>query len=522
MAGSYIAGVSSWRFLPLHETLTMRMFLSIAALLWMSSVSLPAVAAGRPNVLLICVDDLKPALGCYGDVLAKTPAIDRLAGQGVVIQRAYCNQAVCSPSRNALLTSLRPQTLGIYDLPTHFRYSQADAVTLPQWFREQGWHSEGMGKIFHVGHGNTDDAQSWSVPSWRPKAATYAQEENQAVSSVGSNTKKKNQNQNASNAPRVYGTAFEAADVADNFYHDGAVADHAVSRLQAFKQQTDQPFFLAVGFIRPHLPFVAPQRDWELYDRSMFAVSKVTEPPAGAPGYAPQFGGELRQYRDIPKQGALPVELQRTLIHGYYAATTYMDRQVGRVLDELDRLKLRESTIVVLWGDHGWHLGDHGIWCKHTNYEQAAHIPLIVSAPGIAAGKSAALVETVDIAPTLCALAGLPQPEGWEGRSFAGVLQDPAAAHRDHVIHVYPRNRPEAGSVLGRAIRTDRYRLVEWRKIGAPEESAEWELYDYEADPLEQRNLVTDLPAVAAELRQMLTAHPTPKPQIRPAATNTP
>ena len=502
------------------KTTTMRILFCIPGLLLAGLAVSPATAAQRPNVLLICVDDLKPALGCYGDPLAKTPAIDRLASQGVVLQNAYCNQAVCSPSRNALLTSLRPQTLGIYDLPTHFRLARADAVTLPQWFQQQGWHTEGMGKIFHVGHGNIDDAKSWSRPSWKPKQPTYAKAENLPPAAAGQGNAKRKAKKAGQKAPN--GTAFEAAAVADNFYHDGAVADHALERLQALKQQPDQPFFLAVGFIRPHLPFVAPQRDWDLYDLQMFDIAKVTAPPIGAPGYAPQLGGELRNYRDIPKQEALPEDLQRTLIHGYYAATSYMDRQVGRVLDELDRLQLRESTIVVLWGDHGWHLGDHGIWCKHTNYEQAAHIPLIISVPGSAAGKSAALVETVDIYPTLCELAGLPQPEGLDGRSFATTLKDPTATHRDHVIHVYPRNRPEVGNVLGRAIRTPRHRLVEWRKIGSPEDTAEWELYDYQTDPLEQRNLITDQPEVAAQLRALLATHPTPKPQIRNPAAGMP
>lgn len=497
----------------------MRSTLFIAGLLTVLAVS-PVTAAQRPNVLLICVDDLKPALGCYGDPLAKTPAIDRLASQGVVLRSAYCNQAVCSPSRNALLTSLRPQTLGIYDLPTHFRHSQPDAVTLPQWFQQQGWHTEGMGKIFHVGHGNIDDAQSWSRPSWRPKGQTYANSANLPPAPAGQAKARQKAKKAGQRQPN--GTAFEAASAADNFYHDGAVADHALERLQALKQQPDQPFFMAVGFIRPHLPFVAPQQDWDLYDRQSFTVAQVTEPPVGAPDYAPQFGGELRNYRDIPKQGALPEDLQRTLIHGYYAATSYMDRQVGRVLDELDRLQLRESTIVVLWGDHGWHLGDHGIWCKHTNYEQAAHIPLIVSAPEAATGQSSALVETVDISPTLCELAGLPQPEGLDGRSFAATLKDPAAAHRDHVIHVYPRQRPEAGNVLGRAIRTERYRLVEWKPIGGSEDTAEWELYDYQTDPLEQRNLITEQPEVAAQLRALLATHPTPKPQIRNPSAGTP
>lgn len=467
-----------------------------------------AAAAEQRNVLLICVDDLKPALGCYGDSLARSPNLDRLAARGVTFERAYCNQAVCSPSRNSLMTGLRPQTLGIYDLPTHFRLAAADAVTLGQYFKGHGYRTEGLGKIFHVGHGNRDDADTWSVPAWRPKGGGYALPE----STEGARDSKQ--------GPR--GAAYESADVPDNRYGDGMIADEAILRLQAAKRNDGQPFFLAVGFLKPHLPFVAPQKYWDLHDPAAFKLASLQTPPLGAPSYAPQSGGELRGYKDIPTSGLLPEELQRTLIHGYYAATSYMDAQAGRVLDELDRLGLAQNTIVVLWGDHGWHLGDHGIWCKHTNYEQAARIPLIVAAPGLAADtRSASLVETVDIYPTLAELAGLPLPTEVDGRSFAGLLSDPAAAHRDHAIHVYPRTAPERGNVLGRAVRTDRYRLVEWKRPGDAPENAELELYDYQLDPLETKNLAAEQPETVAQLRALLATHPEAKPQLKAADSAT-
>ncbi len=467
--------------------------------------ALNCFAAAKPNVLLICVDDLKPALGCYGDVLAKSPNLDRLAARGVQFNRAFCNQAVCSPSRNALMTSLRPQTLGIYDLPTHFRKAAPDAVTVGQYFKRHGYRTEGLGKIFHVGHGNIDDADSWSVPSWRPKGGGYALKE----SIEGARDSKL--------GPR--GAAYESADVADNQYGDGMIADEAIERLRAAKAKAGDPFFLAVGFLKPHLPFVAPKKYWDLHDRSAFKLAQPQTPPVGAPSYAPQAGGELRNYKDMPAKGDLPADLQRTLIHGYYAATSYMDAQAGRVLAELDKLGLAQDTVVVLWGDHGWHLGDHGIWCKHTNYEQAARIPVLVAGPGVKAGaKSASLVETVDIYPTLAELAGLPAPAGLDGRSFAATLRDPAAPHRDHAIHVYPRSAPDKGSVLGRAIRTERHRLVEWKKQGAPADTAELELYDYQTDPLETKNLAAEQPEVVAKLRALLAKHPEAKPQISAAA----
>ena len=460
------------------------------------AISTSLMAASKPNVLLICVDDLKPLIGSYGDPLAKTPNIDRLAKRGVQFDAAYCNQAVCSPSRNSLMTGLRPQTIGIYDLPTNFRKSVPDAVTVAQYFRANGYRTEAMGKIMHKGHGNVEDAASWTVPHWLPKSSTYALPESTQVKRSGRNGDR--------------GTATENADVADDFYGDGQLALHAVERLKSAAQNPDEPFFIGVGFIRPHLPFIAPKKYWDLYSSADIPMPKVTTIPEGAPEYAGQFGGELRQYSDIPEKGDLDDDMTRRLIHGYYAATSYMDAQLGLVLDALDKSGLADNTIIILWGDHGWHLGDHRFWCKHTNYEQAARIPLIVAAPGKAVGvKTSALVETVDIYPTLAELAGLPAPQGLDGVSFAKVVADPAAKTRDSITHVYPRN-----GLLGRAIRTARYRMVEWKKPGDSAETAEFELYDYETDPLETKNLAKDKPEVLAELRGILAKQPEAKPQV--------
>ncbi len=462
----------------------------------------PSEKAAKPNVLLICVDDLKPAIGCFGDKAAKTPNIDRLASVGLRCASTYCNQAVCSPSRNSLLTSLRPQTLGIYDLPTNFRKSRADAVTLGQYFRQHGYHTQALGKVFHVGHGNQEDAASWDVPHFRPKASQYALDESKPV--AGATAKK------GTDEPK--GTATECADVPDETYADGVVAAEAIERLKQAKQ-SDKPFLMAVGFVKPHLPFVAPKRYWDMHDPSKLPQPEILNLPAGAPSYAPQLGGELRNYRDMPASPK-PIDSQTTkqLIHGYYAATSYMDAQVGKLLDTLNQLSLRENTIVVLWGDHGWHLGDHGMWCKHTNYEQATRIPLIVSVPGSKAATTGALIETVDIYPTLAELAGLPAPKSLDGKSFAKLLARPDEAHRDHAIHVYPRN-----NLIGRAIRTSRYRLVEWKSPGAARESAVYELYDYQADPNESRNLIDELPQIAEQLKSTLFQHPEALPQIKVA-----
>jgi iduronate 2-sulfatase len=478
----------------------------------------PLLSAAQPNILLICVDDLKPTIGCFGDAQAKTPNLDRLAARGMVFDKAFCNQAVCSPSRNALLTSLRPQTLGIYELSTHFRKGAPDAVTLPQLFKNNGYRSEGLGKIFHVGHGNVNDVASWSVPHFSPKTISYALKENNPPGSTREEALFENK-KDAAKLPR--GAPTENADVPDNRYGDGIIAEEAIKRLETAKQKPDQPFFLAVGFLKPHLPFVAPKKYWDLYDASSLPQPALGKAPEGAPKFAPTSWGELRQYKDMPEKGPVTAEQQRHLIHGYYAATSYMDAQLGKVLDALDATGLAANTIIVLWGDHGWHLGDHGMWCKHSNYEQAARIPVIVSAPGITkpGSRTSSLIETVDIYPTLAELAGLPAPEKLDGRSFASVLKDGSASTRDHVIHVYPR-----GEGLGRAIRTGRHRLVEWKPIGAGAEKAVFELYDYESDALETKNLASEQPAILAELRALLSQHPEAKPQIqnKPAATKQP
>ncbi|HUE69594.1 MAG TPA: sulfatase [Pirellulaceae bacterium] len=484
-----------------------------------SFATAPAAYAKPPNVLLICIDDLKPALGCYGDKLARTPNVDALAARGIVFERAYCNQAVCSPSRNALLTGLRSETLGIYDLGTNFRAATPDAVTLPQHFKQNGYHTEGLGKIFHVGHGNHEDPASWSAPHWRANVVAYALPESRAKKGK-TREEALFSNKSAKGLPR--GAAYESADVADNAYPDGALADETIRRLQTAAKKAGEPFFLAVGFVKPHLPFCAPKKYWDLHDPAAFQLAQRQTPPDGAPAYAPQFGGELRQYAGIPEQGPIPADLQRKLIHGYYAATSYMDAQAGRVLAELDRLKLAGDTIVVLWGDHGWHLGDHGIWCKHTNYEEAAHIPLIVAAPKVTkeGSRTTALVETVDLYPTLCELAGLPLPEAkpsLDGRSFAAVLGDPAATTKDAIFHVYPRSPRGRGQLIGRAVRTERYRLVEWKMPGAAADTAELEFYDYQTDPAEMRNLAKDEPERVKELLAILGKQPEARPPIRPA-----
>ena len=482
--------------------MTTNPFLRLAALACLSMLG-SALAAEKPNVLLICVDDLKPLLGCYGDTKAITPNIDKLAARSTLFEKAYCNQAVCSPSRNALMTGLRPDTIGIYDLATNFRVAVPNAVTLPQAFIHAGYETTGLGKIYHVGHGNDNDAASWTIPHMVPKATAYALPENKTPERI--------------NPKSDRGPAIESADVPDETYLDGQVALEAIARLKQLKANPGKPFFLAVGIAKPHLPFIAPKKYWDLYQRAEIPLAAFRKAPEGAPAFAPQYGGELRQYFGIPDKGELPDDLQRELIHGYYAATSYADAQIGKVLQALEDLKLADNTIVVLWGDHGWHLGDHSMWCKHTNYEEANRIPFLISAPGTApgAGKhSKAFAETVDLYPTLCELAGIPIPEKLDGVSLVNTLRDPKASTRDHVIHVYPR-----GEKIGRAIRTDRYRLVEWKVPGAAADTAILELYDYQKDPLETKNIASENPEAVLNLRKILAQYPEAKAPVKAAGS---
>ena len=308
------------------------------------------------------------------------------------------------------------------------------------------------------------------------------------------------------------GAAFEATNSRDEDYADGRVAAEAIKRLRVAKTRKG-PFFMAVGFVRPHLPFSAPQRYWDLHDPSKFPLSPFPDHPKGSPGIAHKRAGEIAMYSPVPpKNEDYTEKLKRQLIHGYYASVSYMDAQIGKVMTELDRLRLASNTIVVLWGDHGFHLGDLGIWTKHTNYEQANRIPLVIVAPGVTAkgGSTRQLAESVDLFPTLAELSGLPQPEVPQpisGKSLLPVLKDPELRVRDHAFHCYPRR----GGVIGRAIRTERYRMVEWKKPGAPAKTAQFELYDYGESSVEQQNLAKERPGILAKMKGILARYPEAK-----------
>ncbi|HYH56587.1 MAG TPA: sulfatase [Anseongella sp.] len=439
----------------------------------------------RPNVLFIAVDDLRTQLGCYGDPLAKTPNIDRLADMGLVFDRAYCQQAVCNPSRASVMTGRRPNTTRVWDLSTHFRENLPDVVTLPQYFRQQGYHTQALGKIYHD-PAWAQDSLSWSAPEIL--AITGAR----GKYVLNSNLHRKGSRKAA---------AAESAAVEDDAYIDGKVADAAVKLLSEVK---GKPFFLAVGFRRPHLPFSAPGSYWDLYNRDSLPLPRFAQAPEGAPELALHDSEELRGYTDIPDAGALREEKIRELIHGYYASTSYVDAQIGKLLRELERLGLRENTIIVLWSDHGYHLGEHGLWTKTTNFELDARVPLIISAPGREeGGHSEALVELVDLYPTLAELAGLPLPSGLEGSSMKPLLTDAGRPWKKAAFTQFPRpwRYKKEPKVMGYSMRTNQYRYTEWQDFRTGE-TISAELYDLREDSLEKKNLAGDA-AFSEEVREL-------------------
>jgi iduronate 2-sulfatase len=476
----------------------------------------PKKVAERPNVLFIAVDDLKPMLGCYGHDIIQSPNIDRLAQQGTVFLNAHCQQAACAPSRASLMTGLRPDTTRVWDLHTGIRDNLPDVVTLPQHFKGQGYQVVGMGKVFDhrsVDGKKTMDEVSWSVPYITVHSVagrTFGYRDPDHVRAIKQALAEKPAGINSKDYLTVVvgKRPTDQADVSDEAYGDGAVAAEACRQITSLASQ-EKPFFLAVGFSKPSLPFNAPSRYWDLYDRNQIELAAYRDMPEGAPAYHFQPGKELRRYA-VPNEGVLPDDLQRELIHGYYACVSYIDAQIGTLMDTLQEAGVADNTIIVLWGDHGWHLGDHSIWCKHTNYEQATRSPLILYSPkrGKANNTAASPVELLDIFPTLCELAGLPEPDGLQGVSLARVMDDGGVRVKPVAISQCPRQLEDGRWVMGYALRDDRYRYIQWQtcvdgRVGPGSgQIIDQELYDYETDALETRNLAGD-PAYAPILARM-------------------
>ncbi len=448
------------------RALTTLSFVLLGSLL-VSPVVTNVGAADPPNVLFISIDDLRPELGCYGKEMIHSPNIDRLAESGTLFERSYCMVAVCGASRASLMTGIRPARNRFRGYKCYAMKDAPDSVPLNTHFKNHGYYTLNNGKVYHHAKDHND---GWSKSAWRPPGigpgrGNHALPENQKrIEETGN--------------PR--GIPWECAEVDDSLYKDGITADKSIEDLRRLADQ-EKPFFFAVGFVRPHLPFNAPKKYWDLYSREEIELPEnLRYTPKNAPDASIHNFGELRAYIDVPKKGQLSDEMAKSLIHGYYACVSYTDAHVGRLLDELEKLGIEDETIVVLWGDHGWNLGEHTLWCKHCVYETSMQAPLIIRAPGMPENnRVASLVEFIDIYPTLCELADLPLPEHLQGRSLVPLLKDSGAVWKDAAVGRYG---------IGETIRTDRYRYSEF--LDKQGDLIGRMLYDHREDPRENVNIV--------------------------------
>jgi len=469
--------------------------------------------AGRPNVLFISIDDLRPELGCYGVKEIRTPNLDRLARAGVLFTRAYCQDAVSAPSRASVMTGYRPDKSMVWTLREKFRVQRPEVVTMPQYFKKYGYHTVSIGKIFH---NHMPDSVSFDEPDLRPAAyltknmidrdaeSFYFDEEiNRELDSVHLERLRKNPKAYAGGW--AYGRATEIADCGDEELYDGAQTVLALETLKRLKDR-DEPFYLALGYFRPHLPFVAPRKYWEMYDPDALPLAPNPYHPKNSPPMAPggtyELGGcyDLEGRVDINAEKQ-PEEIARLLKHGYYASVSYVDACLGKLMKGLEEMGLAENTIIVIWGDHGWKLGENGGWCKQTNYQIDTRVPLLILAPGIQGKgqKCDRLTELVDLYPTVCDLAGLPVDPELQGTSLVPLLNHPDLLWKDHAFgqfqHALGQGR-ERKFYMGYSMTTERYHLVEWylwddlNKV--KKEFAARELYDLKIDPQENNNVAAE------------------------------
>lgn len=508
-----------------------------------------ASAADRPNVLFIAIDDLRPELGCYGSDIVKSPHLDRLASEGRRFDRAYCQQAICSPSRASLMTGSRPDDIGVIENTAYFRELNPDIITLPQHFIANGYEATSSGKIYHGRMSDNDLSWSRKINKKglkQPKlVGGYASPENQALWKRNREIAFEKYGEKGSGG-LVHGPAFESDDVEDDTYADGFNTSAAIQTLDELVEG-EKPWFLALGFSKPHLPFVAPKRYFDLYDPEQIKLAAQATPPKDGAAIGLHASFELRTRANIPKEGPIEEALARDLLHAYYACTSYVDAQIGRMLAALDEQGVRDNTIIIVWGDHGWHLGDYGIWGKATNYEIATRVPLIIWTPDMKARGEAtnSLVELIDMYPTLCDLAGIDSPKHLSGKSLVPVLEDPRASVKGFALSQFPSpalrewaaNPLSAGMretffgpliedveesvitqqgeswdrdlfenhLMGYALRTDRYRYVEWRDHRDSKAKPVFvELYDHADDPHETVNVADQNPKTVKELGEQL------------------
>ncbi len=475
------------------------------------------------NILFISVDDLKPKLNVYGHDHIHSPQMDRLANTGILFTHAYCQQAICAPSRASFLTGLRPDSTRVYDLNTDVRENLPDVVTIPQYFKERGYATRGWGKLQHYpGRGReldlrtdgSNESYAWTEGWNKGGLKDYANEANILYTEMRDRWAEEIGLTGLERYLFTRGPSVEISDVADTVYSDGHMTMELITALKE-KSSSGEPFFYAIGYIRPHLPFSAPRKYWDLYDRNEISLPSFREMPDGAPNFAFQDSWELRNYPDIPPLGEpIPEEKQLELLHGYYASVSFVDAQIGKILDALDKTGLSENTAIVLFGDHGYHLGDHGMWCKHTNFEQANHSALLFRHPQKYSGTVIRRpVELLDIFPTLLDFTGMEMPHMMQGQSFVPLMENPDGEWKPFALSQYPRNIDGDPNGMGYSIRTERYRYTEWvvnpdwngRNFAHPATGnvvVARELYDYELDYEETRNLADD-PDYADVLEKM-------------------
>lgn len=449
----------------------------------------PLVASPRPNVLFIIVDDLTTTLGCYGNKHVKTPCMDALASRGVRFDRAYCQFALCNPTRASFLTGCYPEKTGVTNLTQNFRDSLPDVVTLPQWFKIHGYAAAKVGKVFHV----NDPKTTLDITVGAPLANDQS-----ILDEAKTATNDPNDPPRGGAKGKMYNREFAPSSHPDKDFTDYEIADRGMESLDALVK-TGSPFFLAVGFIRPHTPYVAPQAYFDSIDRS-----NLTLPPfysEGGESMKLMPNHALRPNNNVFRFHAPSHDDAVDALQAYLASTSFVDAQVGRLLAHLDKLHLTENTIIVLTGDHGYQLGEHGLWAKQTLFEGATHVPLIVAAPGVKPGASMGLCEQVDIYPTITQLAGLPMPPHLQGRSLQPQLADPAAKGKQAVFGAMQATHTHA---FGQYVRTDTHRYIVWDEGKGGEQ-----LYDLVNDPDELHNLASK-PVQAERLTRMrnrLAAH---------------
>ncbi|MGY8733809.1 MAG: sulfatase [Pirellulales bacterium] len=492
----------------------------------------------KPNILFIAVDDLRPSLGCYGDKHAISPNIDALAKRSVLFDQAHCQVAVCNPSRASLMTGLRPDKLGVWTLPIHFRETRPNVITMPQWFRRHGYTAISHGKIFH---NPTPDPQSWSEPIRQLATPNQGYPDNVRNVIRSAQVKLPAHDWRKQN---LRGPATASPVIDDRLLVDGVRTDLVIEDL-ARLAGSDQPFFLAMGFIRPHLAWIAPKKYWDIYDPTTLPVLINEQVTPNTPPYAISTSYELTHYVDqidFPK----PRDAQRLthknaqhLMHGYYACVSYVDAQIGRILAALNKHGHTDNTIVVLWSDHGWKLGEHNGWGKMSNYEIDTRVPLLIATPDSrSAGKQiSSPVELLDLFPTLCELAQIETPTFIDGKSRVDMLNNPDEKYQSVAYSQYYRRYDHSEApqhseslqpsrirqYMGYALRTATHRYVQWRDFETGDITAH-ELYDHRTDDAESENIFDKVsPELINELSNtLLASHPPQKLSLLPAVHSNP